>query len=201
MTSTRSARISALLLVVGVLATACNGSAAPSTTTNGAGTTTTHADGTTIEPAPTTTEAPEDTTTTTASLDGAEGSGCAPGPGALPDGTWFGFVTVADAEEIQFDLACWFTGDAAAKAAAEDGEESPPPNDYYVRNSNETIREVPVAGGTEVTWYPNIGDPTTETTIDYSTWLTEADERDFMPGVWIEIKAGEVVEIAEQWVP
>ncbi len=200
MTIIRSTRYPAVVLAVALLAGACDGSGASDTTLGGVETTTTRA-GPTTEAAPTTTVGHEDTTTTSGVVGEAEGSGCTPGPGSLPDGTWFGYVTVADADGIEFDLACWFTGDAATRAAEEEGEESPPPNDYYVRNSNETTRDVPVADGTQVIWYPNFGDPTTEATIDYQLWLTEAEERDFMPGVWIEVSGGEVVEIAEQWVP
>ena len=48
---------------------------------------------------------------------------------------------------VTFDLVQWFSGDAATKAAAEDGEESPPPNDYYIRNVNPRLRTLPVATG------------------------------------------------------
>ncbi|RMH86193.1 MAG: hypothetical protein D6683_00900, partial [Actinomyces sp.] len=94
----------------------------------------------------------------------AEGSGCTPGTDTLPDGEWFGYVTDTAPDAVTFDLACWFTGDAAALAAAEDGEESPPPNDYYIRNRSSRLRTVPVAGAldprpTRVSWLANTGGP------------------------------------------
>jgi hypothetical protein len=52
---------------------------------------------------------------------------------------------------VTVDLVQWFTGEAATKAAAEDGEESPPPNDYYVRNVNPRLRTLPVASGARLT--------------------------------------------------
>jgi hypothetical protein len=60
--------------------------------------------------------------------------------------------TVApDRPTITFDLIQFFTGEAATKAAAEDGEESPPPNDYYIRNVNSRLRTLPVQSGAPIT--------------------------------------------------
>ena len=132
----------------------------------------------------------------------AEGSGCTPGSGEpLPDGEWFGYVDDTSADEIEFDLACWFTGDAAALAAAEDGEESPPPNDYYVRNVNPAVRLVSVSDDATVTWLTNPGDPSTEEETSYADWTTGRDARDYQPGVWLTIEGDAVVEIREQYVP
>jgi hypothetical protein len=170
--------------------------------------------GPTTTVAPTTTEAPTTTvppaTTTSASTttsesesdtnDLASGSGCTPGGGPLPDGEWFGLVTSRADDSIEFDLACWFTGDAATQAAAEDGEESPPPNDYYVRNANPETREVPVATGAEVVFYPD-GDPNNEETIAYADWAARVDQRGYELGVWLEVEEGSITEIREQWVP
>ncbi|HUG31777.1 MAG TPA: hypothetical protein VMM14_02700 [Acidimicrobiia bacterium] len=181
----------------------------------GVSTSTTAQESTTSSTSPTTTEAPSTSTTDAASSttvlsttttspggdDGADGSGCSPGPGALPDGEWFGFVVATDDAELEFDLACWFTGDAAVEAAAEDGEESPPPNDYYVRNVNETLRTVSVAPDTEVTWYPEVGDPASETTLSYPEWDSQREQRGLDLGVWLEVDDGTIVEIREQWVP
>jgi hypothetical protein len=128
-------------------------------------------------------------------------SGCTPGTDELPDGEWFGYVAGATPADVSFDLACWFSGPAAEQAAAEDGEESPPPNDYYVRNVNAMVRAVPVAAVAEVSWLPNTGDPTTATTVDYATWLAQRDSRDFQPGVWLTVTDGSVTFIEEQFVP
>ncbi len=209
--ATSAALAAAALLVV----SACAGSSAggdpqlpgdsttstttPSTTVTSSTTSTTTSTTTSSTTTTTTTAAP--TTTTTPVTDEAEGSGCTPGPGDLPDGEWFGYVLTTAGDELDFDLACWFTGDAAARAAAEDGEESPPPNDYYIRNINELVRTVPVAADAGVTWFPDFGDPTSEETATYADWIDLIEDRDFMPGVWLEVEDGEVVAIQEQWVP
>lgn len=194
---------SVLSLLALVLAACTSGSSEATTTTSTAVTSTTQPVSTTTIPGTTTTDTSGPTTTTGGSVgDGASGSGCTPGEGDLPDGEWYGLVAGATETHIEFDLACWFTGEAAVKAAAEDGEESPPPNDYYVRNANPELRNVAVDSDIEVTWYPQFGDPGSEAVIAYEEWVGAlADRGEFLPGVWIEIQGGEVTEIREQWVP
>jgi hypothetical protein len=191
------------LLIIGLtLMTACGGAAA-STTTLGSTTTTTQAPTTTIIETTTTTQPTttvSESTATTTPDDDAEGSGCTPGEGPLPDGEWFGFVTFRGNDNLDFDLACWFTGDAAVLASAEDGEESPPPNDYYVRNSNTTTREVVVGENVQVTFFPD-GDPNNASEIDYDDWAAMVATRGFELGVWLEIEDGAISDISEQWVP
>jgi hypothetical protein len=79
---------------------------------------------------------------------GAQATTAAPAPTAatptisepvvLADGRHPVYLKTVDPDRptITFDLIQFFTGEAATKAAAEDGEESPPPNDYYIRNVN-----------------------------------------------------------------
>lgn len=202
----------AITLFWALLAACGSGDGASGTTTTTEETSTTaptEVITTTQVPVTTTTAMATTTTTaavaTTAQVDTdslAEGSGCTPAAGEpLPDGEWFGYVDGAFDSELDFDLACWFGGDAAARAAAEDGKESPPPNDYYVRNVNSTIRTISVSGDATVAWLPNPGDPTTEEKIPYAGWTAERNIRSYQPGVWMTIEDGEVVEIREQYVP
>ena len=167
----------------------------PVTTTTAAPTTTTTSPSTTSTLGPTTTT---DTVIDTNAL--AEGSGCTPGGGSLPDGEWYGLVVSRSDDSLEFDLACWFTGDGAVLAAAEDGEESPPPNDYYVRNANPETRDVPVGSDIEVVFYPD-GDPTNEDTVSYEEWDALVAQRGYELGVWLEVEEGLITEIREQWVP
>lgn len=154
----------------------------------------------TTEPETTETTTPGTTTPPTA-VDGAGGSGCSPGPDpVLPDGEWFGLAVTTSAGSIDFDLACWFTGEAAVDAAAADGEESPPPNDYYVRNESETIRPVPVTADAPVVYYPT-GDPTGETTGSFEDWRGVLETRGAFFGIWLVTEDGAAVSIREQWVP
>jgi hypothetical protein len=193
--------------IIGLALLAACGGAASTDTTAGTTTSTTSATTTTSQPTastqPSTTVTTAATTTTSATADTndlAEGSGCTPGDGPLADGEWFGFVTSRSESLLAFDLACWFSGDAAIQASAEDGEESPPPNDYYVRNTNPATREVAVGDVVEVTFYPD-GDPNNVSEIDYDDWAGMVATRGFELGVWLDIENGAIAEIHEQWVP
>lgn len=137
-----------------------------------------------------------------ATIERATGSGCAPPEGdGLPDGRWFGFVDEAQADQVSFDLACWFTGTAAASAASEDGEESPPPNNFYIRNTINRVRLVDVADTAEVTWLTDAGDPESAEVDTYDTWAAAQTGREPRPGVWLDIANGAVVSIDQQYVP
>lgn len=194
------------VLLAAVLLASCNGGAetpdsSSTTLTSPTSTSTTVGVTTTASPA-TTSSSPLPTPSTTIAEDGPSGSGCTPGDGAsLPEGEWFGFVEATSATGIEFDLACWFTGQAAIEASAEDGEESPPPNDYYIRNENTLTRSLPVSPEVPVVWYPEGGDPTSESMVDFETWAEAVVGRGFMFGVWLDVIDGEVHEIREQWVP
>ncbi|MDH3296281.1 MAG: hypothetical protein OER95_18330, partial [Acidimicrobiia bacterium] len=104
-------------------------------------------------------------------------------------------------DELSFDLACWFTGDAATVAAAEDGEESPPPNDFHIRNDSDRLRTLAVDPGAAVDWLPNPGDPASVETVPYDVWLAEQPGRPVTPGVWLNVEDGRVISIEEQYVP
>jgi hypothetical protein len=137
---------------------------------------------------------------TTTMPDGPSGSGCTPSDAvALPEGEWYGIVSIASASAIEFDLACWFTGEPAVEAAAEDGAE-PPPNSFYVRNDNPQIRSLPISAETEVTWYPT-GDPTSEVIVTFAEWVDGVTTRGLIFGVWLDVIDGEVLRVREQWVP
>ena len=190
--------------VMAMLAAACSGGAASSTTetpttTTTVSTTTVAPDTTTSEMTTVTTAPISPTTTGDASL-APGGSGCTPGSGDLGDGLWYGEVDSFDADVISFDLACWFSGDAATAAATEDGEESPPPNDYYVRNENDLLRDLEVSADTPALWYPS-GDPSDSVEGTFTEWTDFLVDRGFALGIWVTIENGDVVSIEEQWVP
>jgi hypothetical protein len=190
-----------LVAVLPLFLVACGTSTTPTTDAGTVTPTTVASPTTSTSSGPTTTMPPATTTTSSSVLDEVEGSGCTPGPGELDDGEWFGHVVTGTEAEMEFDLACWFTGDAAVRAAAEDGEESPPPNDYYVRSVNAATRTLEVVAKAEVVWYPEFGDPTSEARTTYEDWIVQTEDRGFVPGVWLEVEDGVVVSIREQWVP
>ena len=110
---------------------------------------------------------------------------------------------------ITADYALMLTGTAAAKAATAHGDESPPPNDYYIVNDNKLLRKLPVTPGITVTVTTNddgTSDPTGHI-VTFAKWAaayaapddTNASLRD--APYWVTINNGVVTKIAQQYLP
>jgi hypothetical protein len=109
-----------------------------------------------------------------------------------------------DRPTITFDLIQFFTGEAATKAAAEDGEESPPPNDYYIRNVNSRLRTLPVRSDAPITVNVLAAQSTGSSTKDVSVTLDKLAS--YFPNsgtapFWITVEQGQVARIAQQFLP
>ena len=142
----------------------------------------------------------ESTTSVDPDVPVAEGAGCDTGDGDLADGRWFGVVEALSTDSVELDIACWFIGEDAVIAAEEDGAESPPPNDYYVRDESADTTTVAVAPDATAVFYPT-GSPDGETGT-VADLLAASEDRDGFPyGVWVEIADGVVTSLEEQWVP
>ncbi len=134
---------------------------------------------------------------TTSPQSQAQGSGCAPGAGQLPDGVWFGFAKTWSTSQIAFDLACWWTGSGALATAAARGDEVN--NDYYITNDNTTVRLVTVAGeipAKKAGWEDGI----------FTMSQVIADPGGSLPTsapypVWIYVNGGTVTQLAVQYIP
>jgi hypothetical protein len=136
---------------------------------------------------------------------GALGSGCAPGAGPLPDGAWFGYATAWNATGIDFDLACFYSGNAAAAQASAHNDESPPPNDYYIVNDASTTRRVDVAADT-IAYRSAVEGVGLERTT-YADFVANAGPSSNVacPGsscsVWVFVNNGRVTEVMWQFFP
>jgi hypothetical protein len=111
----------------------------------------------------------------------------------------------ASADQVMFDLACFFFGDAANEAAEEDGvEEIPVPNDYYIRNQVDTLRSVPIADTAVVHTLGTAIEDGFES-VPYTQWIEQEGGYVPCPGefclVWLYVNSGEVTEIVEQYTP
>lgn len=113
-------------------------------------------------------------------------------------GTWY--VT---ADYLQF-----LTGKAAADAATAHGDESPPPNDYYILNDNRQLRELPVAGGANVKIMGGTGGdpghPRNQTISEFhDSYVSSNSDRNWVKdGVYIlTIEGGKVTAIEQQFLP
>jgi len=103
---------------------------------------------------------------------------------------------------VTFDLIQWFNGDAAAKAAAEDGQESPPPNDYYTRNVNPRLRTLPITAGaritlTRLTAGEQSGNAAEPVPADLATVAASGVGHIF----WATVRGGQIQALEEQYVP
>jgi len=124
----------------------------------------------------------------------------------LADGRHPVFLQAVDADrrKVTFDLIQYLTGDAATRAAAEDGEESPPPNDYYIRNVNPRLRTLPVQADASITvnllaLEANGGaiKDTRVTLGKLASWFPTKSK----PMFWIMVEQGQVTKLAENYLP
>ncbi len=120
---------------------------------------------------------------------------------ALADGMYFGYITALDAEDLKltFDAAQLLSGDAANKAAAEDGGESPPPNDYWIRNASKATRAL---GLTEDAVLCTASPEDIVTNRKVSLAQVNQALGDGEPlAVWIDMRGGTVVRVQQQYFP
>jgi hypothetical protein len=109
-----------------------------------------------------------------------------------------------DRQTITFDLIQFYTGDAATKAALEDHKESPPPNDYYIRNVNPRLRTLPVRVDAPITVNVLAAEATGSATKDVPVTLAKLASyfpNTGTPPFWITVDQGQVTKIAQQFLP
>ena len=145
------------------------------------------------------TSAPAGAATTRAPAGGQQGE-----PAQLADGRHPVIVKQVSVggRTVTFDLIQWFDGDAAAKAAAEDGQESPPPNDYYTRNVNPRLRTLPVTSGARITLTRQTagqsgGNAAGPVPADLATVAASGAGHIF----WATVRGGQIQALEEQYVP
>jgi hypothetical protein len=121
-------------------------------------------------------------------------------PVLLADGRQPVFLKTVDSSRrtITFDLVQWYQGDDAAREAAKDHQESPPPNDYYIRNVNSRLRTLPVRAAATITVNQIAGG---NQNVPVSLARLASLTRSSSPMFWITVRHGQVVAVSEQWVP
>jgi hypothetical protein len=154
------------------------------------------ADRSTDDPAaapPASTAGPAATATTGATPTSSE-------PAVLADGRHPVLLKRVDSggRTVTFDLIQFYQGEQAAIEAAKDRQESPPPNDVYIRNVNSRLRTLPVAADATITVNGLLATQTdTPVTLAKLASLT----RSYSPVFRITVRNGQVVKIAEVWLP
>jgi hypothetical protein len=80
-------------------------------------------------------------------------------------------------------------------------KESPPPNDYYTRNVNPRLRTVPVRADATITVNSLGFGSQADHQVSLARLATLIRSDDHWPPFWITVRHGQVVRIAQQWVP
>ena len=117
-------------------------------------------------------------------MSGPLGSGCTPRAGdSLPDGRWFGFVDDAQADQVSFDLACWFTGTAAA-AAAERGRRGEPAARTTTTSATRATSCERLRSIRQPKWrgFPSLATRRASPLSAYVAWQAEQAERSYRRG-------------------
>ncbi len=134
-----------------------------------------------------------------------------PAVSTAEDGKHFAYIkTVVDKNGgtyLTVDYAEMLTGKAAADAAKAAGQESPPPNDYFISNTNAKLREFPVDTSINVTLTSTSEGVKPEGyTVPFGDFenifnkVTAGPDLTRQP-FWITIKDGTITIIAEQYLP
>ena len=111
---------------------------------------------------------------------------------------------------LRFDLTEWYSGEAATRAAIEDGAIEPGeqlPNDYYIRNNNPMLRTMAVVAGAKVLVidWSNCCDTFAGDLGQLADGIAsgrhnEGNYRASSP-YWLRVQGGEIVKIQEQYLP
>jgi hypothetical protein len=99
---------------------------------------------------------------------------------------------------VTFDLVQYFRDEEATREAAKDHQESPPPNDSYMRNVNPRLRTLPVGADAIIT-ANQLADSNENVPVSLGRLasLTRAGSGVF----WLTVRGGQIVQIGEQWSP
>lgn len=130
------------------------------------------------------------------------------GPNERQVGYVTSVVNAGGTWKLQIDYVQWLTGGEAADAAAARGDESPPPNDYYLINDNPKIREFPVQAGIGVLVVTNAEDGSCDPmghVMALSEWAAAMSgpyAEVFKSNLyWVTVTNGTITAIQAQYVP
>jgi hypothetical protein len=124
----------------------------------------------------------------------------------LGDGRHPVLITTVDPDghAITVDLIQFYWGDDATREAAKDHQESPPPNDYYIRNINTRLRTLPMTRDAVITTNTltagYTGSATKTVTVPLDRLRIVLLGRN-SPPFWVTVRHGQVVRVAEQYLP
>jgi hypothetical protein len=123
-----------------------------------------------------------------------------PEPAVLADGRHPVLLKTIDPGRgtVTFDLIQFFRDEEATIEAAKDHQESPPPNDSYMRNVNPRLRTLPVRADATITANQLAG---SNQDVPVSLARLASLTGDGSGVFWITVRGDQVVRIGEQWLP
>ncbi len=187
---TNVSRVLCLALAAGVVLAGCNGaSSSPPTVTS------------TVVVTPTPTPG-----ATSGSPTEATASASATADPTLADGRHAVYVTAVNvaSRQLTVDVIQFFTGDAAAVAAKEDGaDEVPPPNDYWIRNTSKRLRTLPLATDARITVNVLAAEESGSATRDVPVSVAKLAGYSDLTGhvFWLTARSDTISSLAEQFLP
>lgn len=131
----------------------------------------------------------------------------------------FAYVNAFDGSTVTADYAIFLTGEEATAAAREDGvigADETVPNDYYIRNENPMLRDLPIAEEISIVLQACFIDGPcvrqTPVTVEQWTGLLAGESVDGLPAgwqwygtgslpYWLTLRDGTVVHMSEQYLP
>ena len=140
----------------------------------------------------------------------------APTPSASPilaEGRSYGYIKSVNAagSTLVFDLAQFFTGDAANQAARADGKIGPGEtidNDFYIRNVNPKLRTVPISPTVKISiiqWTNCCEHTISPSLATFAHAFPGPGPTDDFHGpntsYWLTVTNGQIVKIEEQYLP
>jgi hypothetical protein len=131
------------------------------------------------------------------------------GSPVLKDGHHFVYVKKVllrpdGSRRVRFDLAYFFTGTKAAKAAADHGDEVV--DDYYIVNDNPRLRTLPLADDVEVEYVPEsncceLQPGNIDAWIEAVAATNPTDYAGTNVPWWFMVEGGEITRIEQQYLP
>jgi len=124
----------------------------------------------------------------------------------LPDGAWYGYAVAWDSTGIEFDLACFYVGSAAAAQASAHDDDAPP-NDFYLVNDDTITRRIDVTPDTVAHRLTLSGGGVDLEPTTYGDLVTNPGPPGIAPcpgewcGIWVFINDGRVTEAMQQYIP
>jgi hypothetical protein len=132
----------------------------------------------------------------------AQGFRCDAAGEVLADGVWFGFVRNLSSSAVSIDVACYYTGEGAARLAVSEGHD---PVLFYLGNDDPATFDVRLDSAGLAHWVDDAAGaipepvPMSQWPVAGSTFSRECPGE--LCGIWLYVNQGVATEIVEWYLP